>query len=131
MVHHLDHLLIFGPGHSQLSVEEKEALALNSAWKRQQNQHDSSVCTTPWQVGSFLYQKRENLGCSSSLSLSLTSVLIFCLLGVGIPTSLHPNPCTPPTLPVLLSTSGSLSSCGKTWFVWPGLRHHLPLLLHV
>lgn len=33
VVYFLDHLLIFGSGHSQLSVEEKEALALNSYGK--------------------------------------------------------------------------------------------------
>lgn len=49
----------------------------------------------------LLYQKRGNLGCSSSISWSLISVLIFLCQEKN---SLHPNPCTPPTLPVLLSS---------------------------
>lgn len=77
----------------------------------------------------LLHQKRENLGCSSSLSSSLTSSH-FSLSGVGIPACilipvhLLPSLCFCPAC-------GSLSSCGKAWFVVLGLRHHLPLLLHV
>lgn len=84
VVHLLDHWFLFGPGrkYSQLQPalswrKEKEALALDSILRRQQNDHDSTICTGAVAGWLLQLQTQENLDYNSSLSLSLTSALIF------------------------------------------------------